>query len=151
VEDIKAYDFVFGGNYTLSRGENNETYEAKAEAAALSSVPTETYGPVAWRASFFRDELNLGDLFGGSWPDVSIDYDASSLIYRICFPVWDGMQIQHDPVYIGYLFSSTEVPEIPTIIILPPLFIAVTSLVLLLGKKRKFDSADTRMNVAVHA
>jgi hypothetical protein len=109
VGDTKAYDFVFGGNYTLIRGENIETYETKAEAAALSSVPTEAYGPVVWQTSFFRDELNLNDLFGGSWPDVTIDYSASSLIYRVCFPVWDGLQIQHDPVYVGYLFSSAPI------------------------------------------
>jgi hypothetical protein len=139
VGNTKAYDFVFGGNYTLIRGENNETHQAKAEAAALSSIPTEIYGPVVWQTTFFRDELNLGGLFGGSWPDLTIDYSASSLIYRICFPVWDGIQIQHDPVYIGYLFSSTEIPEIPTTIILPLIFIAATSLVLLFAKKRKFN------------
>lgn len=144
VGDTKAYDFVFGGNYTLIRGENNETHQAKAEAAALSSIPTEIYGPVVWQTTFFREELNLDDLFGGSWPDLTIDYNASSLIYRICFPVWDGVQIQHDPVYVGYLFSSTEIPEIPTIIILPLIFIAATSQVLVLAKKRKFDFTNTK-------
>jgi hypothetical protein len=144
VGNTKAYDFVFGGNYILNRGENNETHQARAEAAALSSIPTEIYGPVVWQTSFFRDELNLNDLFGGSWPDVTIDYNASSLIYRICFPVWDGVQIRHDPVYVGYLFSSTEIPEIPTMLILPLVFIVATSLVLVLAKKRKFDFTNTK-------
>jgi hypothetical protein len=146
VGDTKAYDFVFGGNYTLNRGENNEThqanietYEAKAEAAALSSLPVKIYGPVVWQMSFFRDMLNLTALFGGSWPEVNMDYTASSLIYRICFPVWDGMQIQHDPVYVGYLFSSTEIPEIPTAIILP-ILITATLLILVMAKKRKYNS-----------
>jgi hypothetical protein len=144
VGNTKAYDFVFGGNYTLVRGEDNETHQAKAEAAALSSIPTEIYGPVVWQTTFFRDELNLAGLFGGSWPDLTIDYSASSLIYRICFPVWDGMQIQHDPVYVGYLFSSTEIPEIPATIILPLIFIAATSLVLLFAKKGKFNLAKAK-------
>jgi hypothetical protein len=144
VGDTKAYDFVFGGNYTLNGGENNETHETEAEAAALSSIPTEIYGPVVWQTTFFRDELNLTDLFGGSWPDVTIDYNTSSLIYRLCFPVWDGAQIQHDPVYVGYLFSSTEIPEIPTTTILPLTIIAATSLVLVLAKKRKFDHTKTK-------
>ncbi|MCJ7560442.1 hypothetical protein MUO79_07465, partial [Candidatus Bathyarchaeota archaeon] len=146
VGDKKAYDFVFGGNYTLNRGENNEThqanietYEAKAEAAALSSLPVKIYGPVVWQMSFFRDMLNLTALFGGSWPEVNMDYGGSSLIYRICFPVWDGMQIQHDPVYVGYLFSSTEIPEIPTAIILP-ILITATLLILVMAKKRKYNS-----------
>jgi hypothetical protein len=144
VGDTKAYDFVFGGNYTLKRGENNETHEVKAEAASLSSIPTEIYGPVVWQTTFFRDELNLTDIFGGSWPDVTIDYNASSLMYRICFPVWDGEQVQNDPVYVGYLFSSTQIPEIPTILILTPVFIAATLLVLLLVKKRRFDFINAK-------
>jgi hypothetical protein len=117
VGDAKAYDFVFGGNYTLNRGENNEThlvnietYEAKAEAAAISSLPIQIYGPVVRGISFFRGLLNLTDLFGGSWPDVNTSYNASSLMYRICFPVWDGLQIVHDPVYVGYVFNSSAIP-----------------------------------------
>jgi hypothetical protein len=102
-----------------------------------------------WQTSFFRDELKLNDLFGGSWPDVTIDYSTSSLIYRICFPVWDGMQIEHDPVYVGYLFSSTEIPEIPTAILLPPIFIAATSLALVLAKKRKFDFTNKKQMLSL--
>jgi hypothetical protein len=139
VGNTKAYDFLFGGNYTLIRGENNETHLAKAEAAALSSIPTEIYGPVVWQTTCFRDELNLDDIFGGSWPDLTLDYNASSLIYRLCFSAWDGMQIQYDPVYVGYLFSSTEIPEIPTTAILSIIFITATSLVLLFAKKSKFN------------
>ena len=106
----QAYDFVLRGNYTLNRNENNETLPAKAEAAALSSIPTEIYGPVVWQTMFFRDELNLNDLFGGSWPDITLDYNASSLIYRICFPAWNGMQIQNDPIYVGYLYGARALP-----------------------------------------
>lgn len=151
VGNTKAYDFVFGGNYTLIRGENNETHATKAEVAALSSIPTEIYGPVVWQTSFFTDELKFHGLFGGSWSDVAIDYSASSLIYRICFPVWDGLQIQNDPVYVGYLFSSTEIPEIPTTIILPLIFIAATSLVLLFAKKRKFNFTKAKKTLSLLA
>jgi hypothetical protein len=128
VDNTKAYEFVFGGNYTLNRGESNEThqanietYEAKAEAAALSSVSTTIRVNPIKGMGFFKDQLNLADLFGGSWQDFNMNYDSSSLIYRVCFPVWDGMQIQHDPVYVGYVLSSTETsqgPEFSTIIIL---------------------------------
>jgi len=149
VGNTKAYDFVFGGNYTLSRGENVEThqanietYEVKAEAAALSSLPVKIYGPVVWQMGFFRDVLNLTDIFGGSsFSEVTMDYNSSSLIYRICFPVWDGMQIQHDPVYVAYLSSSTEIPEITTAIILP-VFIIATSLILVIAKTRKRNSIN---------
>jgi hypothetical protein len=137
----RAYDFVFGGNYTLIRVENNETYELKSEAASLSSVPTNVYGSVVWQSSFFRDNLNLGDLFGDSPPDISVDYADSSLIYRICFPVWDGMQVQNDPVYVGYLFSSIEVPEISSTMILALIVTVTTSLALALvvARKRRFN------------
>jgi hypothetical protein len=121
VDDTKAYEFIFGGNYTLNRGESNETYqasietyEAKAEAAALSSISiTIRVNPVKGM-DFFKDQLNLADLFGGSWQDFNMNYETSSLIYRICFPIWDGMQIQHDPVYVAYLLSSMQTTENPT-------------------------------------
>jgi hypothetical protein len=121
---------------------NIETYEVKAEAAALSSLPVKIYGPVVWQMGFFRDVLNLTDIFGGSsFSEVTMDYNSSSLIYRICFPVWDGMQIQHDPVYVAYLSSSTEIPEITTAIILP-VFIIATSLILVIAKTRKRNSIN---------
>ena len=136
VNDKKAYDFVFGGNYTVYRGGSNETllanvesYEAKAEAAAISSLPIRIFGPTVRGISFFIDELNLTDLFGGSWPAVNTNYGASSLVYRICFPVWDGMQIVHDPVYVGYVSSSITVPEISLTVALPVIFLAVTLIV----------------------
>jgi hypothetical protein len=143
VGDAKAYDFVFGGDYTLSRGENNETHqaniethEAKAEAAAISSLPIKIYGPVVRGISFFTDELNLTDLFGGSWPNINTNYNAFSLVYRICFPVWDGLQIVHDPVYVGYVANTAQVPEFPSISMLP-VFALSSLLVLVLAKTRK--------------
>ncbi len=144
VGSTRAYDLVFGGNYTLTRGQINETYELKSEAASLSSVPTNVYGSVVWESSYFRDNLNLGDLFEDSPPDISVDYADSSLIYRICFPVWDGMQVQNDPVYVGYLFSSVEVPEISPTIILTLVIMVTTSLALVVAKKRKFNLAKTK-------
>jgi hypothetical protein len=144
VGDTKAYDFVFGGNYTLSLGENNEThqantetYAAKAEAVALSSLPWRTYGPPVWQMSFFGDVFSLTNLFGGSWSRVDMNYDVSPLIYRICFPVWGGAQIQHDPVYIAYLSGTSTIPEFPSWIILPLFIIATLLVALVYFKKRK--------------
>ncbi len=125
VGDVKAYEYVFGGNYTLNRGENNEihqasihTYEAKAEVASISSLPFQIYGPVVSSINFFRDELNLNTLFGGSWTNINTDYSASSMVYRVCFPVWDGLPIVHDPIYLGYISTDTNVPEFPTVTIM---------------------------------
>ena len=143
VGGTKAYDFVFGGNYTLARNGTNETYEMKAKAAAPSSIPTQIYGPSVWQISFFKDELPLSDLFGGSWPDITMNYDASLLTYRLCFPVWDGAQIQSDPLYVGYLFSSAEIPEMPTAVSLPLAIFAAT-LILLFAKKRGLKFTKTK-------
>ena len=164
VGGVKAYDYIFGGNYTLNRGETNqtiqaiiETFEARYEAVALSSVlPLIRVNPVKGMG-FFRDHLNLAELFGGSWQDFNIDYKSSSLIYRICFPVWDGMEIEHDPVYVGYILSSTENTELPTpspeptptaelfstiLVIASIVFVAVVSLglVVYFKKRRRIGS-----------
>ena len=92
--------------------------------------------------SFFRDQLDLADLFGGSWQDFNMNYETSSLIYRICFPAWDGMQIQHDPVYVGYILGTTEnsqVSEFPTLLVLSGAAAIVIALLALfvVVKKRK--------------
>ncbi len=145
---FKAYDFVFGGNYTLNRDEINETiqanietYETKAETTAFSTVlPTIRVNPVKGM-DFFRDQLNLTELFGGSWQNFKLDYESSSLIYRICFPVWDGMQIEHDPIYVGYMFSSTEIPEFPSWIILP-LILTATVIVIIYRRRLTMNKAD---------
>ena len=146
---VQAYDFVFGGNYTLNRGEGNEThqanietYEAKAEAAALFSLSTTIRINPIKGMGFFKDQLNLSDLFGGSWQDFNMNYETSSLIYRVCFPAWDGMQIQHDPVYVGYILSKTEdlhPSEFPNVLLLSVFaVVAVASLVLfVIVRKRK--------------
>ena len=118
VDGTQAYDFIFGGSYILNRSKSAqthiETYEAKAAATTLPGIPILIRTNPIKGMSFFREQLNLADLFGGSWQDFDIDYESSSLIYRICFPVWDGMRIEHDPVYIGYILSSTENTELPT-------------------------------------
>ncbi|MFA7396881.1 MAG: hypothetical protein WC046_00175 [Candidatus Bathyarchaeia archaeon] len=150
VDDVKAYDFVFGGNYTLNRdgstethGASVETYEAQAQAVPATGLPT-IYGPTVRSIGFFTDYLNLADLFGGSWPSVNSNYESSSLIYRICFPEWDGMQIEHDPTFLGYIYNNQEIPEIPTItLIIIPIVIA-SSLALLFQRKRRLTKPQSR-------
>ncbi len=147
VGNVTAYEFLFNGNYTLSTEESNqtqqasvETYPAKAEVASISSLPLQVYSPVVDGISFFSDELNLNALFGGSWPDISTDYSASSLVYRVCFPVWNGMQIANDPLYVGYISgtsSSTTVPELSTAMILIPILIVGPLIAVVVAKRRR--------------
>jgi hypothetical protein len=146
VGDVKAYEYVFGGNYTLNRGENSEThqadiqtYEAKAEVASISSLPVQFYGPSVRVFIFFRNELNLNALFGGSWEEINTDYSESSMVYRICFPSWDGLQIVHDPIYVGYITSNTNVPEFPTATIVAPILIVGGLLAVFVAKSRRHN------------
>ncbi len=114
VDDVKAYDFLFGENYTLYRDSSNathevkiETYTTKAQAVPKTGLPT-IYGPTVRSLSFFNNQLNLTDIFGGQWPNINSNYESSPLIYRICFPVWEGNRLEHDPTFLGYLFSNTN-------------------------------------------
>ena len=143
VEDVKAYDFLFGGTYSLNSeggGENYtanvETYEAEAQVVPVAGLPL-IYGPTVRSISFFADQLDLADLFGGSWLKVDSNYESSSLIYRICFPVWSGRQIEHDPTFVGYIFTNQEIPELPITLVISTIAIA-TSLALIFRRKRKF-------------
>lgn len=118
VNMVKAFDFVFGETYNLTRGGNTETHEVKSEAAATSSVPQSALSDMDWVLYVFEDKLNFTELFGTTWGRVNLNCNASALLYRICYPVWDGLAIQHDPTYVAYLFSNTQIPEFTTLTIL---------------------------------
>ncbi len=141
-----AYDFVFGGNYTLTGNAENqthvgtETYDAKTEIAAPNSLPFAVYGSSVQGIGFFSEELDLTQLFGGSWPALSIQYSACSFVYRLCFPTWNGQQVTYDPLYIGHLSGSgakSVVPEFPvTVTIIGIVFVAEGTFALNVRSKR---------------
>lgn len=144
VEMIKAYEFLFGETYNLTRGEGIEIHEVKSEAAATTSVPQGAQSRLDWMLTYFEDNLNINDLFpsaSGIGGKVNLDYNVSALLYRICYPVWDGLLIQHDPTYIAYLFSNTIIPEFTSLLILPPFMIA-TLLAVIAYKKRIRNSCN---------
>ena len=139
VETIKAYEFLFGDDYNLTRGGSIETHEVKSEAAATTSVPQGAQSKLNWTLAYFEKNLNVSDLFpsaGGIAGEINLNYNISTFLYRICYPVWDGLPIQHDPTYIAYLFSNTAIPEFPIAMVLPILVIT-TSLAILSVKIRK--------------
>lgn len=139
VETIKAYEFLFGENYNLTRGGSVEPHEVKSEAAATTSVPQGAQSRLNWILAYFEKNLNVSDLFpsaSGIGGEVNLNYNISTFLYRICYPVWDGLPIQHDPTYVAYLFSNTTIPEFPIAMVLPILVIT-TSLAILSAKIRK--------------
>jgi hypothetical protein len=138
VNTIKAYEFLFGENYNLTRGENIETYQAKNEAAATTSVPEGATSHLDTVLNCFEENLNITDLFDMEG-QINLNCNFSTLLYRICYPVWDGMEIQHDPTYVAYLFSDEIIPEfaiawIPSLLVLDSLLSIFATKV---GKWRK--------------
>jgi hypothetical protein len=104
VENMKAYEFLFDEDYTLTRGETVQTHEVKSEAAASTSVPR-YLTLTKWVFGTFEDVLNASVLFPSAvGPDgrINLEYTASKFIYRICYPVWDGAAVEHDPTGIAY-------------------------------------------------
>jgi hypothetical protein len=124
IDDTKAYEFVFGQNYTLFQDSQQETHESKSTAVSNQSV-TSGLGRFEW---IFSDlEAALASLFpkiSSMQAAINLDYSVSSLLYRVCYPVWNGCKLEHDPTYIAFL-NTAIVPELG-----PPLtFVVVAALV----------------------
>jgi hypothetical protein len=139
VETIKAYEFIFGESYNLTRGENIETHEMQSEAVATTSVHPDMIHSVDWALTRFENNLNLSELFpsaSGVGGQVDLNYSRSTLLYRNCYPFWDGLPIQHDPIYVAYLFSNIVIPEF-AMVSLYPLFAAATFFIVVLTIIRK--------------
>jgi hypothetical protein len=112
IEDAKAYECVFGQNYTLSRDSENATYPSKSAAVSDQSVPGGVYRSVESALSSFENVLSGVFPKIGSLPaTVNLDYNVSSFLYRVCYPQWDGYALEHDPTYIAYM-TLIAIPEI---------------------------------------
>lgn len=123
IQDKKAYEFLFGQNYTLFRDSGTENHQSKSAASSRNSVPTSPRVSLTW--VFNNLQTVLHDLFPRITslpPEINLDYEASTLLYRVCYPVWDGYRIKHDPTYIAYFYPTAG---LSTSIIGPPLVFAV--------------------------
>ena len=103
-----AYKFLFGQNYTLFRDSKQETHRSNCTAVSDQSVPqgvTNSERILSWM------EDPLDRVFPSMQGSMQLDYNASSFLYRVCYPVWSGYQLQHDPTYVAYLKISS-VPEL---------------------------------------
>ena len=111
IEDTKAYECVFGQNYTLSRDSENVTYPSKVAAVSDHSVPGGVYRSVESALSFFENVLSsVFPKISSVMTSVNLDYNSSSFLYRVCYPQWDGYSLEHDPTYIAYMTLIT-IPE----------------------------------------
>jgi hypothetical protein len=72
---------------------------------------------------------------------INLNYNASSFLYRVCYPVWSGYQIQHDPTYVAYLgmpmFSEMSPPMMFVIIAGATSIIALLAALVDFKKTRK--------------
>jgi len=112
VEDLKAYEFLFDENYTLTRDGTEETHKVSSEAAAATSVPRYLTA-MQWVFGNLEKVLNASVLFPetvGPTGNINLDYGASKFLYRICYPTWGGSAITHDPTYVAYLTATDTIP-----------------------------------------
>ena len=137
VETIKAYEFIFGEHYNLTRGDTVETHAVHSEAAATASVHPDVIYGLDWALARFEENLNLTTLFpsAGGLEAVDLNCTISRLLYRTCYPTWDGLPIHHDPTYIAYLFSTTIIPEFPVVCLFP--LLAAATLVIAIGSSAR--------------
>jgi hypothetical protein len=118
IEDSKAYQCVFGQNYTLMTDSGNLTYPSRTAAVSDESVPGGLYRSVESTLTSFENVLS--DVFpkiSNLTATINLDYNVSSFLYRVCYPQWGGYAIEHDPTYIAYL-TETTTPEIGSPVIL---------------------------------
>jgi len=106
ISDRKAYEFLFEENYTLYRGSVAQSFGSRAVASATGSVPSNARNYLspdwvrAWLGRYLSNVLPQIKSMPG---DLSVGYDTSSFVYRVCYPVWDGKRLEHDPTYVSYL------------------------------------------------
>ena len=124
IDAVTAYKFVFGQDYTLYRDTGQETHESKSTAVSNQSV-SGGLERLSWIITDLESVLScLFPKISNLQVAINLEYNVSSFLYRVCYPVWDGCKLQHDPTYIAYL-NAGIVPELS----LPLMFIIVAAIV----------------------
>lgn len=125
IDNKKTYEFLFGQNYTLHKNSFLETYQSKSAASATNSTP-----PAIWALRALSEHMEdfLQDLFPST--SINLDYTVSTFLYRVCYPVWEGYEIEHDPTYVAYLNPQEGPPSPPLKAPSPPPLELVTAVAL---------------------
>jgi hypothetical protein len=89
----------------------------------------------------------LDGLFPSLQGSMQLDYNASSFLYRVCYPVWNGYQLQNDPIYVAYLklqpASELSSPLMFLVVVIVA-STAVLSMSLLNSRRTKKQSGSER-------
>jgi hypothetical protein len=71
----------------------------------------------------------------------SLDCSVSSFLYRVCYPVWTGRKLEHDPTRVAFLKAPITLhPNLPLIIVGALALISSVSLAMALIDLRKTKS-----------
>jgi hypothetical protein len=143
-----TYKFLFGQNYTLFRDSTQETYRSNCTAVSDQSAPQGTTNSQRI-LSIMQDQLD--NFFPNLLGSMQLNYSTSSFLYRVCYPIWSGYQLQHDPTYIAYL-KITSVPELSSplmFLIVAVVASTVTLSVMLLNPRRTKKPSGSQDSSAV--
>jgi hypothetical protein len=152
VGDTKAFQCIFGQNYTLFNDSQATIYPSQSAAVSDQSVFGSLHRTVDYALTYFEQLLSgLFPIITNNLPAVvNLDYNTSSLLYRVCYPQWSGYALEHDPTYLAYLTAPT-ISEInlsspPEGFIIAAIIIGSITLILALQDVRK----TRRTNWPIH-
>lgn len=131
VENIKVYEFRFKDNYTLHQNLITQ-HQAMYSACSTDSVQSQLFkskltSPL-WQVEDYLKIL-LPEI-GNFTIAPSLNYTASSFIYRISYPYWSGNRIEHDPTYVAFVNPKFPAPRFPVEVVS---FAAITGVVILIA------------------
>jgi hypothetical protein len=139
-----AYKFLFGQNYTLSRDSTQETYRSNCTAVSDQSLPQGITNSERI-LSIMQDPLD--SVFPDLQGSMQLDYNASSFLYRVCYPVWSGYQLEHDPIYVAYLkISSVSELSSPLMFLIVAVVATTVTLSMVLLNPRKARKSSRSQN-----
>lgn len=100
----KSYEFLFGENYTLYRDTFVESHKSFSTAESTSAIDFNARVSLSWLLTDLEDALKeIFPKISAMRTNIDLNYTSSTFVYRICYPVWDGYRIKHDPTYIAYI------------------------------------------------
>jgi hypothetical protein len=137
IENITAYEFIFGDNYTLY--ELPIQYPAEYSACPTDSVQSQIFKSI-WLSPLWRVETCLQEILpeiGNFTTTLSLNFTTSSFIYRIAYPQWSGGGIKHDPTYVSFITSKTSTYIFPVEIEIVTL-VALTGIIALIVALNEF-------------
>jgi len=104
IENQKSYEFLFGQNYTLFSDTSVESHKSFSTAETTSTIESNARVSLTWLLDDLEEALKeIFPKISTMQVNINLDYASSTFVYRVCYPVWNGCRIMHDPTYIAYI------------------------------------------------